>query len=664
MPNLRSSNATAWWHALLSVMVTVTVRAFAGSDGQFAVVSVQCPGEATVIEQRSLAEAEATGGDECRERLVAVIDPEASALRAASERQLTQTVAISEKPGWPKTFTTFSGGSLTLAELGDARGLATVVDMEDGTVHAFAPDGQSLPGWPVPSPTTSNVAMAAVDLVGDLCDELLLAAGALHALSSEGEPLPGWPVTGGGFLGSLPVGARLEPWHPVRVVGAGALPPPVTGTTAGAFVLNEFGELLPGWPAVIPKGRFARPVAQGPAVGDVTGDGIAEVVVNVSNEAQVWVFASNGESSPGFPVTFGTNIDDPSLGDLDGDGIKEIVFWTGRTDPSVPSRGVAVLKGDGTITPGWPQVTNAIGNFGPAIGDLDGDGLPEVVASTVGGAGTGILGGGVYVWRHDGTPLPGWPKFIDFTGFARLPVVGDVDGDGLGDVVAVGGTSFLPQDTVVYAWKATGELVAGFPIMIPARSPGGPAIIADIDRDGIVDLGFTTWPGAFATKPARIHWFDLGVPYRPEGMQWPTWAHDQARTGSYTPPVRRVGMGLEISPPILNAITPAPKLKVEVTLPAGETAAPTSLILVKVDGAAVGPISGILKGKDGGKASSSKKLKFEFDGEQIKAVLGNPGTHTLTFRSEVIGGVGGIQFEGEAAVVLSGGGSRGASGTH
>ncbi len=443
------------------------------------------------------------------------------------------------------------------------------------------------------------------------------------------------------------------PGGPVRVVGAGALPP-VPVTTAGTFVLNDSGELLPGWPAVIPKGQFARPLAQGPAVGDVTGDGVAEVVVTISNESQVWAFDAAGAIVKPYPLEFGIQMDDPSLGDLDGDGRREIVFWMGL-ETIQPA--VVVLRGDGTIMPGWPQVTNAIGNFGPAIGDVNGDGLPEVVASTVGGAGTGILGGGVYVSRHDGTSLSGWPKFIDFIGFARPPVIGDVDGDGLGDVIAVGGTSFLPQDTVIYAWKGTGELIAGFPIMIPQRSPAGsfsPAIIADIDRDGVADLGVTTWPGAFATKPARIHWFDLGVPYRPEGMQWPTWAHDHARTGSYSPPVRRVSMDLEISPPLLNRTTPAPKLKVEVTLPSGETAAPTSLILVKVDGAAVGPVSGTLKGQQGGSSQPSKKLKFEFDGEQVKAVLGNPGTHTLTFRSEVIGGVGGIQFEGEAVLQLIG----------
>ncbi len=62
----------------------------------------------------------------------------------------------------------------------------------------------------------------------------------------------------------------------------------------------------------------------------------------------------------------------------------------------------------------------------------------------------------------------------------------------------------------------------------------------------------------------------------------------------------------------------------------------------------------MLKGQAGGSSKPSKKLKFEFDGEQVKAVLGNPGTHSLTFRSEVIGGVGGIQFQGEAVLQLIG----------
>jgi hypothetical protein len=348
-------------------------------------------------------------------------------------------------------------------------------------------------------------------------------------------------------------------------------------------------------------------------------------------------------------------VDDPSLGDLDADGTQEIVFWVGLPERT---RGVSVVKGDGSLLPGWPQVTNAIGNSGPALGDVDGDDHLEVVASTVGGAGTGEAGGGVYVWRSDGTPLPGWPKFIDFTGFARPPVIGDVDGDGIGDVIAVGGTAFLPQDTLVYAWTGSGDLISGFPIVIPFRSPSGPATIADIDRDGITDLGVTSEPGVFASKPATIHWFDLGVPFRPEGMEWPTWAHDMARTGSYSPPVQRVDMRVHLVPPVIHANTPAPPLTAIFRLPIDEAAMPTTFSLVKVDDEPVEPVEGQQLGGGLSGAGIFRRLVFHFDGEKVRSHLGNVGEHELTFRSETIGGLGGVQYEATASLTLRDAGYR------
>ena len=282
---------------------------------------------------------------------------------------------------------------------------------------------------------------------------------------------------------------------------------------------------------------------------------------------------------------------------------------------------------------------------------MNGDGLPEVVVSTLGGAGTGLLGGGVYVWRHDGTALPGWPKFIDFTGFPNSPTIADVDGDGQGDVIVTGETSFLPSNGVIYAWRGSGELIAGFPILIPFRpvSLNGSAVVADIDHDGVADLGVTTEPGVFASKPARIHWFDLGVPYRPEGMEWPTWAHDMARTGSYSPPVRRLAMEVTLAPVVFHESLPAPPITVVATLPDDEEAAPASLFLDRVDGASVQRLDGKALG-----GSQAGRLVFRFEGEEVRSRLGGPGQYVLTFRSEVIGGVGGILFEGEAMLTLRG----------
>jgi hypothetical protein len=176
--------------------------------------------------------------------------------------------------------------------------------------------------------------------------------------------------------------------------------------------------------------------------------------------------------------------------------------------------------------------------------------------------------------------------------------------------------------------------------------------IADIDGDGVAELGVTSDPGVFASKPGRIHWFDLGVPYRPEGMEWPTFAHDMARTGSYKPPVRRMRMEVTISPPVVNAAHPAPPLTA-VFARSSAVAIPSALFLDKVDGASVQRLEGKALG-----GSQAGRLVFRFEGEEVRSRLGGPGQYVLTFRSEVIGGVGGILFEGEAEIMVVGSSSE------
>src|SRR5712692_6466241 len=111
----------------------------------------------------------------------------------------------------------------------------------------------------------------------------------------------------------------------------------------------------------------------------------------------------------------------PHMIDLDGDNKMELVQATaaGR---------IYAFRADGSQLPGFPVVTNPARNVvthlaapvfasgaiappaptttsRPAIGDLDHDGFPEIVYANI--------EGDVYVFRHDGTPFPGFPVRID-----------------------------------------------------------------------------------------------------------------------------------------------------------------------------------------------------------------------------------------------------------
>ena len=81
---------------------------------------------------------------------------------------------------------------------------------------------------------------------------------------------------------------------------------------------------------------------------------------------------------------------------------------------------------------GFPKVIDQTIYSSPAIADLDGDGWLDIVAGT----GNFYAGRGyaVYAWDRAGNPLPGWP--VATGGYViSVPSVGDIDGDGQPEVI-------------------------------------------------------------------------------------------------------------------------------------------------------------------------------------------------------------------------------------
>ena len=78
----------------------------------------------------------------------------------------------------------------------------------------------------------------------------------------------------------------------------------------------------------------------------------------------------------------------PSLGDVDGDGLPEVVQGSGAYL-------VRAYRADGSSPAGFPKFTHGWHITSPALGDVDGDGLVEVVAST--------REGNLFVWDTPGT---------------------------------------------------------------------------------------------------------------------------------------------------------------------------------------------------------------------------------------------------------------------
>ncbi|MHB1047383.1 MAG: IPT/TIG domain-containing protein [Thermoanaerobaculia bacterium] len=338
------------------------------------------------------------------------------------------------------------------------------------------------------------------------------AGGWLNVVNADGTVPPGFPVQLPAEVNTPAVGdLNGDGVGDVIVVGYGS----VYGASfpGGIRAYNTNGTLR--WNRA--GGDFntdgiADAVYSTPAIADVDGDGSPEVAWGGYDGWAYLADLSTGANEPGWPIFMRDTIwSSPALHDLNGDGRKEIILGidthAGDVVLGVPTPAGGCLwafQFTGSTLPGFPFCTTMVIWSAPAVGDIDGDAKPEIVFGT-GDCTTanGCAPGPGYTYTHkvfaleaNGTAVPGWPVTVDgevgtSAGNGAAPALGDLDGDGLPDVVAVDFPTTAGAKSKVYAWKGNGTQL--FKTVLQDVSGvsaynGGDPIVADVTGDSKLEV--------------------------------------------------------------------------------------------------------------------------------------------------------------------------------
>jgi hypothetical protein len=359
----------------------------------------------------------------------------------------------------------------------------------DGWIYAFDAGGKDLPGWPVqihwkgskvwPTEAQKNRIMttpAVADFNGDGVPDLVVGsnerlaeggqAGAVYIVDGRGNKAPGGPV--------------LPNW-------------PVTMTSFHLFPLVAEG--VPNSPAVAKFSGTLAAVAHGNAT--------LPLILPADPGPQSQLSETPPKAIP--------EHDDPNN---PGERIRGV-------DPSSMFGPLSTASQPNTMLPLFAQ---------PSVGDLDQDGVPDVVAS--GGSlnlainlqsksgDTSLRGDHLLAaWSgKTGAMMPGMPVALEDFTFFNNQAIADVNGDNYPEIITGSGGYF------VHAVDACGREAAGWPKftgqwIIPTTA------IGDVDGDGTLEV-------AVGTRDGWLYAWHTGAKASEAIIEWESFHHDNRNTGS------------------------------------------------------------------------------------------------------------------------------------
>ncbi|MFZ0545859.1 MAG: FG-GAP-like repeat-containing protein [Candidatus Promineifilaceae bacterium] len=399
-----------------------------------------------------------------------------------------------------------------------------------GGVIVLTHTGSVKPGWPQKS----------YDADGNGCRDTVFASPALGDINGDGD----MEVIAGGF------DKRIYAWD-----SEGHLLP---GFPPDSYLATRF----PTWTDL--RGRLADTIWSSPALADLDGDGNLDIIIGTDEGnydshwpgntsgwncnyapppgwpvgycgGSIYALDYHGDLLPGFPIYHHETIQStPAVADLNMDGYPEIFYGTGSfyytNSPDHPTAGFRLYGIDrhGNALPGWSggKVVGGPTPSSPVIGDITGDGVPEIIIATMNEK-------KLYAFKVDGSLVPGFPmKPLAQTGQALAGynvgssfVLGDYDHDNKMEI-------FLSQGWGVAIVDGNGQQLTmthapddNRPLYLTGGSLLSVPAVGDIDNDGKLEMVATN---------SQMNVWDLNS--SSNQADWPMSKKNPARTSSYPQP--------------------------------------------------------------------------------------------------------------------------------